>query len=87
MIKYKFTNANTPLEAIKISDCAIGNVISLEQGFFRICLLTKKSCDQYILGKEWIDADGLCHPSGVCFCDADESVMRVSAECYKATLA
>jgi hypothetical protein len=86
MIKYTFST-NTILEEVKISDCKVGQVLSLEQGLFRICLFVKNGENQYLLGKEWIDANGICHPSGVCFCDGDELTMRVSDECYKATLA
>jgi len=93
MIKYTFST-NTILEEVKISDCKVGQVLNngLEQGLYRICLFVyngknHNGKDQYLLGKEWIDANGICHPSGVCFCDGDELTMRVSDECYKATLA
>jgi hypothetical protein len=92
MIQYKFTTTRPALEEVKISDCKVGQVLSLEQGLYRICLFVFKGKnhngkDQYILGKEWIDKDGICRSSGVCFCDGDELAMRVSDECYKATLA
>lgn len=80
------------LEETKIADCKVGQILSLEQGLFRICLFVfngknRNGKNEYLLGKEWIDANGICHPSGVCFCDGDELAMRVSDKSYKATLA
>jgi hypothetical protein len=64
-------------ETVKIKDCKVNDLLMLANGIFRICVFSEIGRGEYIVGKDWVDANGWCHPSGVCFCPGDELVQRV----------
>jgi hypothetical protein len=65
-------------ETVQVQDCKLGDILALAQGLFKICVFYR-SADRYVIGKDFVDSNGKCHPFGVCFYPGTELVERVVA--------